>query len=171
MNVEKDDLRLMLISMFRYSLGRRTNMSMEATRCIRAYHAGALSPTDLASMAESIDDRIVAYGVEEGLGSDVDAKEWRLFRAWCLEQSAPRDQRSACPTCRQENETSQVEELGATTTLLGFFAHYDENGVRHSHDPNKITIAYRCTRGHAWQVDGLRPCPSAGCSYGKEGKA
>jgi hypothetical protein len=59
--------------------------------------------------------------------------------------------RVICETCATEGQKSIVTSGGACTTLMGFQSYYDEEGVFHSHDPNRTTADFRCSRGHAWK--------------------
>lgn len=82
-SVAKEDLRLMLFSTFRYSLGRQTYMPSEAQRYVKEHHMQALSIRDLEQLAEEIDEHVRVYGGDHGLGSEFDAKGWRSFQEWC----------------------------------------------------------------------------------------
>lgn len=84
--VENDDLRIMLLSTFRYSLGRMTYMPGWSRDLIRE-HGDVLSKHDFAQLAEEIDDRVRIHGSEAALGSADDGKEWRRFQEWCREQT------------------------------------------------------------------------------------
>lgn len=55
-----------------------------------------------------------------------------------------------CPTCVTEGEASRVYEGGSSSTAMYFAPFYDEEGRRHSHDGNRVTTQYRCSRGHSW---------------------
>lgn len=46
-------------------------------------------------------------------------------------------------------------------------AYYDENGVRHFHDPNWMSMGGRCSAGHQGRQRVLDPCPAPSCTYGK----
>jgi hypothetical protein len=67
-----------------------------------------------------------------------------------------------CKQCAQENESSCVIIEGTESTCAGFFPFYDEHGAYHSHDPNRHTTTYRCTRGHRWQERQRVKCPACG---------
>lgn len=69
-----------------------------------------------------------------------------------------------CPTCVAEGELSEVEDRGGARTLMGFFPFFDDQGRRHSHDPNTTSHDYRCSRGHSWKEEEQTPCPVCGPS-------
>ncbi len=70
-----------------------------------------------------------------------------------------------CHECQAAGEKSTVRDLGGSVTCLGWSAHYDEEGVRHSHDPNRHTSGYECSRGHRWERRWYPRC-HCGFSYG-----
>jgi hypothetical protein len=50
-----------------------------------------------------------------------------------------------CPQCQQP----PVSEVTYTNrSHIDVFV--DESGARHSHDPNKHWVVYRCAKGHKW---------------------
>ena len=65
-----------------------------------------------------------------------------------------------CPECPTDDQP-RIHEDGTSTTLLAGGGPYWEGGVRHDHDPNTITDAFHCARGHRWTVKRRRECP--GC--------
>lgn len=72
-----------------------------------------------------------------------------------------------CVKCVEEGATSRVyAPMGGTTTLMGFSAYYDEQGVFHSHDPNWRGEEWSCSRGHRWHVGYTHRCPAG--DYGGE---
>jgi hypothetical protein len=71
-----------------------------------------------------------------------------------------------CPQCQQLGERSKVYEGGTVTTAMGFSRFWDEDGVKHIHDPNTTTKGYRCSRGHGWNEVSLADCPAKGCDFG-----
>jgi hypothetical protein len=73
-----------------------------------------------------------------------------------------------CLTCVSSGQRSTIRCLGSTTTLLGYWPYYDEDGLYHNHDPNHYTTHYRCDNGHAWSENKLKECGAKGCDYGKE---
>lgn len=74
-----------------------------------------------------------------------------------------------CSECAEASQVSKVFSRGSTSTLLGYSGSYwDEDGVRHDHDPNTITSGFECGRGHLWAVKSKRRCPAADCDYGKQ---
>ena len=70
-----------------------------------------------------------------------------------------------CPTCVEEGEKSQVYLGGTCTTSMGYSSYYDEGGIFHSHDPNKQTTKYSCSRRHKWSKSSTFPCPAKGCTW------
>lgn len=84
-SINAEDLRLMLLCTFRYSLGRRTYMPSESQRYIKVYGPHVLYSRDYRQIAEEIDDHVRIYGGEHGLGDEHDAAGWRTFQKWCLE--------------------------------------------------------------------------------------
>jgi hypothetical protein len=74
-----------------------------------------------------------------------------------------------CPRCVEEGRTSKVYSEGGRTTLRGYTPYYDEDGVYHSHNPNRITTSYRCSNDHKWRVCGRTSCPS--CDFGRTPEA
>ena len=66
-----------------------------------------------------------------------------------------------CEKCKSEGLTSTILEQGSMTTAMHSSPYHDEKGVRHHHDPNIVTTAYECSRGHRWSARGKHPCP--GC--------
>jgi len=74
-----------------------------------------------------------------------------------------------CEQCVEEGTKSRVTDRGSSKTLLGGSpSYYDEEGVYHHHDPNKITTAYTCSNGHTFVIRRLGSCPNEDCDYGKE---
>lgn len=71
-----------------------------------------------------------------------------------------------CPKCIAEGKTSKVYPGGSSVTLMGWDTYYDEDGKFHSHDPNWVTTAYRCSNDHNWTEKSKRPCLN--CDYGKQ---
>jgi hypothetical protein len=71
-----------------------------------------------------------------------------------------------CPHCDENCGSSKVTaEIGEGTTM-GWFPFYDEQGLYHSHDPNKYIIHYSCTNQHYWTEQKKLSCPN--CSYPSE---
>lgn len=70
-----------------------------------------------------------------------------------------------CAECVAEGERSTITPLGGYTNLLGWSPFYDEDGVYHSHDPNKHVSMYHCSRGHMWEKVTYAACGS--CDYAK----
>ena len=71
-----------------------------------------------------------------------------------------------CPECVKVGERSTMQSLGGSTTLMGWAPHWDKDGASHSHDPNRHTSRYHCSRGHHWAESFLVRCTN--CNYGKE---
>jgi hypothetical protein len=69
-----------------------------------------------------------------------------------------------CQKCQEEGLKSRVQDLGGTSTLLGYSSYYDEDGKRHSHDPNTLTNYYKCSNGHEFYVTSKSRCSN--CNYG-----
>lgn len=76
-SIENEELRLLLIAMFRYSLGRMTYMPQEARELIKK-NAHVLSPGDLIQF----DQDIGSAAQRQALGSASDAEDWLEFRQW-----------------------------------------------------------------------------------------
>ncbi len=55
-----------------------------------------------------------------------------------------------CPECVALGQRSTVQDHGGSVTCMGFSSYYDEDGKRHSHDPNTRTMGYSCSNGHRW---------------------
>ena len=70
-----------------------------------------------------------------------------------------------CPKCVEAGLTSILYCEGVTTTNLGFYPYYDENGVFHSHDPNWKVHLYSCSRGHRTEIRKKKKCDN--CDYGE----
>lgn len=71
-----------------------------------------------------------------------------------------------CIKCAGEGKTSRLNELGSSTTCLGWGTYYDEAGKYHNHDPNRINTGYVCSNGHSFSILTKRKCPN--CDYGSE---
>ena len=70
-----------------------------------------------------------------------------------------------CEQCIKEDRKSIVYDLGGTVTMLAHRPHWDENGVRHSHNPNYHTMRYRCSNGHEWSISKRDHCPAHDCQW------
>ena len=68
-----------------------------------------------------------------------------------------------CPACVREGRPSRVFDCGASKTLLGWSPYYDDAGVYHAHDPNRVSQTFKCANGHWFGVDYYEPCPADGC--------
>ena len=71
-----------------------------------------------------------------------------------------------CPECVQEGRKSKVYPGVTSVTAMSWGRYYDENGLLHSHDPNRHSVNYSCSNGHKWGESKLVKCPS--CTYGSE---
>lgn len=65
-----------------------------------------------------------------------------------------------CPECVKEGKTSRVYPKGRQVTLLGYHSYFDEAGVYHDHDPNRVTDFYRCSNGHEYTTKSMVTCPA-----------
>lgn len=80
-----------------------------------------------------------------------------------------------CPQCVEEGERSivTVNDSYVSTLMGGGKTFYDEDGVRHVHNPNVATGVWRCSRGHRIVVrlgnrcPGLRARRAGVCDYGE----
>lgn len=69
-----------------------------------------------------------------------------------------------CLQCDKENKTSILTDLGYSMTLLGGYnTFYDENGIKHHHNPNTKETTYRCSNGHIFNKKSKIECPN--CEY------
>lgn len=64
-----------------------------------------------------------------------------------------------CAECKNSGQRSRVNDYGTIGTLLAYHAYYDEDGRYHSHNPNRLTKSYRCSKGHTWKVSTYNTCP------------
>jgi hypothetical protein len=71
-----------------------------------------------------------------------------------------------CPKCKELGQKSHVYEEGGFKTLMGHQPYYNEDGVYHNHDPNRVKESFSCSEGHRIFVKRKDPCPS--CNYGKD---
>lgn len=66
-----------------------------------------------------------------------------------------------CPQCQDLGLRSSMWSRGSSTTLLaGRGEYWDEDGIRHVHDPNTTKTAYQCSEGHDWVVTSKQSCPA-----------
>jgi hypothetical protein len=71
------------------------------------------------------------------------------------------DERIICPACAEAGLTSTINVTGPPrVTLMGYSPTYDEAGVRHLHDRNRITTDMACSNGHVLERFSYRSCPS-----------
>ena len=75
-----------------------------------------------------------------------------------------------CKECKATGEKSTVIDAGTETTCAGWFPYFDEQGRRHSHDPNRHSTRYNCSQGHWWDVTTYARCKAKGCDYGGDSK-
>jgi hypothetical protein len=67
-----------------------------------------------------------------------------------------------CPVCKEQGLTSTLIDHGTEVTCLGYFPYHDEAGVRHSHNPNRHSTTYTCSRGHRCTRYFHQACPACG---------
>ena len=65
-----------------------------------------------------------------------------------------------CPVCLEVHRLSTVSPHGYARTLLRWSPYFDEAGVRHAHDPNRVTEAFTCSNGHTFIREIHLPCPA-----------
>lgn len=72
-----------------------------------------------------------------------------------------------CPACEAEGKKSSIQMAGGgtITDMCGHYF-YDEDGVRHSHDPNRLCESGKCSNGHSLIVIHGNKCPH--CDFGSE---
>ncbi len=64
-----------------------------------------------------------------------------------------------CPTCAEQGITPErIIEGAGQSTLMYCEPFYDREGMRHFHDMNTTTVAYRCSNGHAFTQVVPRTC-------------
>jgi hypothetical protein len=75
-----------------------------------------------------------------------------------------------CQECESSGQRSKVFSDGYSlvTAMGGGESFWDEDGVRHRHDPNTSTTGFSCSAGHRWSTRRKSPCPAEGCDYGRE---
>lgn len=105
--VNRDDFRVMLLCTFRYSLGRRTYMSMLASEWVKQ-HFDVLTTEDVKQIIGDIESASKWKG---GLGMDMDAKHWFDLQKWlkskigqCQNCEAFVDDRAVCAWCGTTQE-------------------------------------------------------------------
>lgn len=67
-----------------------------------------------------------------------------------------------CPNCAAEGQESNVWFDSSSSTPLWCPPWWDKDGRYHIHDWNTHWTQYRCSRGHVWGGNALRPCPTCG---------
>lgn len=64
-----------------------------------------------------------------------------------------------CEQCQQEDKTSEIDVgTGAVSTAMAVRYFYDTEGRYHAHDPNWVTITFRCSNGHEWAETSQDKC-------------
>ena len=71
-----------------------------------------------------------------------------------------------CPVCQKNDQKSMVYTGLGTRTSMYCEPFYDEEGVYHHHDMNRVTATYSCSNGHRWRESWKDKCP--GCSWPDE---
>lgn len=56
-----------------------------------------------------------------------------------------------CVACIAENERSKVFMSRVVLSPVPVLTFWDEDGVLHTHDPNRVVSNYHCSRGHSWE--------------------
>jgi hypothetical protein len=82
MNVKNDDLRILLLGIFRYSLGRRSYMPGYAVEMIKRYQKSLLKED-----WKQFVDEIESFKSSGCLGEACDIQTWINFKEYCLEQT------------------------------------------------------------------------------------
>lgn len=69
-----------------------------------------------------------------------------------------------CPECEAAGQRSRVypDEMGFSTSMV-VQRFWDEDGVRHVHDPNHRSFGFSCSNGHRWHKSEPNKCPA--CDY------
>jgi hypothetical protein len=67
-----------------------------------------------------------------------------------------------CPVCKESGLKSTVWDSGTSSTLLGWMPYFDEEGKKHSHDPNRCSTVYTCSQGHRFVHRYHIACPTCG---------
>lgn len=62
---------------------------------------------------------------------------------------------------------ARINEGGGFSTLMSHQPYW-EDGVRHSHDPNALSMAYLCAEGCVLKGVKYGACPAPECEYGRE---
>jgi hypothetical protein len=72
-----------------------------------------------------------------------------------------------CPLCEKEGKKSKLYPGGTSYfSIGGNFTHYDEDGVRHYHDPTRKVSNYSCSNGHHFMRVHYQKCPT--CNWQKK---
>lgn len=65
-----------------------------------------------------------------------------------------------CKDCEREGKSQpRIYDQGGISTCM-FVDSYWENGIYHSHDPNKHTARFSCNNGHSWVDWYYARCPA-----------
>lgn len=70
-----------------------------------------------------------------------------------------------CRKCEEAGAPSQVYHHGSTSTLMSCSMYYDEAGIPHNHDWNRVLTMYSCSNGHRWEQRHRNTC---GCGWEQE---
>lgn len=66
-----------------------------------------------------------------------------------------------CPACVELGYLSKLYmDSGSFTTLMGWSSYYDEDGIYHSHDPNRHSTGGRCSQDHQIYWSSYSKCPA-----------
>jgi hypothetical protein len=75
-----------------------------------------------------------------------------------------------CPRCEKDGKRSTIGGIRfLPVTDMSTHVHYDEDGRRHWHDPNRHGFLAVCSRGHRLHVIKGNKCQIEGCAFGDEG--
>ena len=53
---------------------------------------------------------------------------------------------------------STVREVDSAVTAMAWTPFYDSKGRKHVHDPNRVTVTYRCSEGHTFTDQDRTTC-------------
>ncbi len=71
-----------------------------------------------------------------------------------------------CQRCVQEGLTSKVySPNGGSMTHMRTSKYYDEEGLYHNHNSNRITKTYYCDKQHRWEQTLRIECPVKECNW------
>jgi len=63
-----------------------------------------------------------------------------------------------CVTCLADHLTSTVSKVSSNQTIMAAHEFTDHANNSHFHDPNTFFDHFKCTNGHTWTVESVRPC-------------